>query len=118
MFQYRNRDTGFITASSPAGDRTSLLEALSGVQTSGQTRATAFIEEIRPDFVTVRLNFVDTQRRTSGGGGITHSVGWGMGDRDTPILDPKTYQVAFERIDDAIFVRTTLRAQSPTAGTP
>jgi hypothetical protein len=111
-----DRDTGFITASSPAGDRTSLLEALSGMQSSGQTRATAFVEEIRPDFVTVRLNFVDTRRRSSGGYGVTHGVSWGTGDRDTPILDPKTYQIAFERIEDAIFVRTGLRAQSPTAG--
>jgi hypothetical protein len=111
-----DKETGFITASSPTGDRTSLLEALSGMQSSGQTRATAFIEEIRPDFVTVRLNFVDTRRRSNGGAGVTHAVGWGMGDRDTPILDPKTYQNAFERIEAAIFVRTGMRAQSPTAG--
>ena len=64
-----------------------------------------------------RLNFVDTRRRSSGGYGVTHGVSWGTGDRDTPILDPKTYQNAFERIEDAIFVRTGMRAQqSPTAG--
>jgi hypothetical protein len=113
-----DRDTGFITASSPTGDRTNLLEALSGMQTSGRTRATAFVEEIRPDFVTVRLNFVDSRRRSSGGYGITHGVGWGMGDRDTPILDPKTYQNAFAKVDDAIFVRSGMRAQSPRASAP
>jgi hypothetical protein len=113
-----DRDTGFITASSPTGDRTNLLEALSGTQTSGRTRATAFVEEIRPDFVTVRLNFVDSQRSSNGGFGLTRGVVLGMGDRDTPILDPKTYQIAFEKIDDALFVRSGMRAQSPTAGAP
>jgi hypothetical protein len=113
-----DRDTGFITASSPTGDRTNLLEALSGMQTSGRTRATAFVEEIRPDFVTVRLNFVDSRRSSNGGYGLTRGVVLGAGDRDTPILDPKTYQIAFEKVDDAIFVRSGMRAQSPTAGAP
>jgi hypothetical protein len=52
------------------------------------------------------------------GSGFTRGVAWGIGDRDTPILEPKTYQIAFEKIDDAIFVRAGMRAQSPTAGAP
>jgi len=30
-------------------------------------------------------------------------------DRHTPILDPKAYQVAFDKIGDAIFVRSATR---------
>jgi hypothetical protein len=59
------------------------------------------VEEIRTGFVTVRLNFVESKRLSSKEGQTT--------DRDTPILDPKAYQVAFDRIGDAIFVRSATR---------
>src|SRR5262245_66112317 len=39
-----DKDTGFITASSPSTDKTNLLDALGGVSTTSQTAATAFSE--------------------------------------------------------------------------
>jgi len=60
-----DRESGFITAASPAGSRTNFWEAISGVQTSGQTKATAFVEDIRPGFVSIRLNFVNARRRST-----------------------------------------------------
>lgn len=92
-----DRETGFITATSPAGTKTSFWDAMGGVQTSGQIKATAFVEEIRPGFASVRLNFVDARHRSSLYGQ--------QNDVDKPILDPKFYQSAFARIGDAIFVR-------------
>jgi hypothetical protein len=97
IVQSADLDTGFITAASPAGSSSSLWQLLNTTTSSSQTKATAFVEEIRPGFVTVRLNFVDAKRLSSAEGQTT--------DRDTPILDPKAYQAAFEKIGDAIFVR-------------
>ncbi len=96
-----DKDTGFITAASPAGNKTGFLEALGGVSSSGQTKATAFVEEIRPGFTNIRLNFVDTKRSSSIYGQST--------DQDKPILDPKVYQSAFGKVEDAIFVRSGTR---------
>jgi hypothetical protein len=59
------------------------------------------VEELRPGFVTVRLNFVESERTSSQAGQTT--------DRDTPILDPKAYQVAFDKMGDAIFIRSATR---------
>jgi len=96
-----DRETGFITAASAAGNKTSFWESLGGIATSGQTKATAFIEDMRPGFVSVRLNFVNARRR---------SFAYGQtNDVDSPVLDPKAYEAAFERIGDAIFVRTGSR---------
>jgi hypothetical protein len=93
-----DRETGFITAASPAGTRTNFWEAISGIQTSGQTKATAFVEDIRPGFVSIRLNFVTARRRST--------VYGQTNDVDEPVLDPKAYAAAFERIADGIFVRS------------
>jgi hypothetical protein len=51
------------------------VEVLSTSTSSAQTRATAFVEEIRPGFVTVRLNFVESEHTSSQQGQTT--------DRDT-----------------------------------
>ena len=101
IVQSADIETGFITAASPAGSKFNWWELLDESKSSAQTRATAFVEEIRSGFVTVRLNFVESKRLSSREGQTT--------DRDTPILDPKAYQVAFDRIGDAIFVRSATR---------
>ena len=63
---------------------------------TNQTRATAYIERIKSKTV-VRLNFVTKQETSSG---------WGQTNRsDKPILDVTIYQNAFERIENAIFIR-------------
>jgi hypothetical protein len=96
-----DRDTGFITAASPAGNKTNFWQVISGTTSSGQTRATAFVEELRPGFTSIRLNFVDA-KRLSGMYGQTF-------DNDTPILEPKVYEAAFEKIGEAIFIRSAAR---------
>lgn len=98
IVQSADKETGFITAGSPAEDKTGFWEAMGGVSSSGQTKATAFIEEIRSGFTTVRLNFVNTRMKS----------GWYGQERniDEAIVDPETYRRAFARIDDAIFIRS------------
>ena len=95
-----DKDTGLITAESPA--RSSNLGALivssSGMTEVRQTKATAFIETIG-NTTKVRLNFVLMSSR---------SFGYGQNDRhDTPLLDSNIYQNAFERIENAVFVRSS-----------
>lgn len=89
-----DKDTGIIMAESAAqSDSTSRIFGISSVS---QTSATAFVEEIGK-ITKVRLNFVTVNNK---------SYGYGQTDRqDTPILDAPTYQNAFERIENAIFVR-------------
>lgn len=90
-------ETGFITSGSASVNKTGFWQAMGGATSSGKTRATAFVEEIRPNLVTVRLNFVDTQNLSSAYGQ--------QSSQDKPILDPATYQIAFDKMEEAVFIR-------------
>ena len=106
MINSADLDTGLITTESPAtSDRVAFparltilpeLMVWSDVTSVVQTRATAFIEQIG-NRSRVRLNFVITRQDSSPHGQISR--------QDAPILDAAVYQNAFERIEDAIFVR-------------
>ncbi len=116
IIQGADKDVGFITASSPARGTTAtfidLLLALgssgTAARTTSQTRATAVIEEVRPNFTTVRLNFVINMRSSSSDGGDS--------ENDRPIEDPEPYRVAFSKIEDAIFVRSAGGSARPAQG--
>ena len=68
-----------------------------GITKVSQTKANAFIEQIGSE-TKVRINFVVTKKES----------GWyGQDDReDEKILSPQPYQNAFEKIENAIFVRS------------
>lgn len=90
-------ETGLITAEGIASSNFASQFWL-GIAIVSQTNATAFIEEIGK-ITKVRLNFVTSQ---------TTSAVYGQTDRqDQPILDAKIYNNAFERIENAIFVRNS-----------
>ncbi|OGV49655.1 MAG: hypothetical protein A2017_07305 [Lentisphaerae bacterium GWF2_44_16] len=100
VFQYlgyiiesANLDTGFITAKSP----TRSIYEFRGVAMRC-TRATAFIEELKPDLSKVRLNFVDSVETSSQQGARNVN--------DTAVENPQIYQNAFTKIQEAIFIRT------------
>ncbi len=90
-------ETGFISAESAAQGGFSLLDLLIDDATVVQTRATAYIERI-DETTHVRLSFVEVRS--------TSSVGGQSDRRDVQVLDPMVYQNAFERIEQAIFVRS------------
>ena len=92
-----DKDTGFITATSPSSNATGFWEAMNGVTATGETKATAFVEEIHPGTTRVRLNFVNSEHR-SAARGQSNTL-------DNKILDAKVYQNAFNKIGTAIFVR-------------
>lgn len=110
-YTIKNADlnTGFINAESATQNATfgadaDILVDVLGVfgnqpptQRVEQTVATAFIEEIK-DRTRVRLNFVTTRQWSSAQGQSSR--------RDTPILDVRIYTNAFERIENAIFIRS------------
>jgi hypothetical protein len=107
-YQIGNADvtTGFITAGSANKNKTSFFEALGGVQSSGASRVTAFIETMPSGLTRVRLNFMNTKNSSSRFGGS---------ENDKPILEPKTYQIAFEHIEEALFERGALtKTAAPT----
>ena len=88
-------NTGLITAESTA-DSDKVLKFWLGITKVSQTKANAFIEEIGSE-TKVRINFVVTKKK---------SFGYGQTDRqDAQILTPQPYQNAFEKIENAIFLR-------------
>jgi hypothetical protein len=98
-------NTGFITAESATVAKTNFWEAMGGINAMGSTKATAFVESLPNHKSRVRLNFVSTKQQ---------SFGYGRNNRiDRPITDPKAYQIAFERIDEALFVRKSTDSPSP-----
>lgn len=104
-YQLENADmgSGFITASSATRNRTGLLDAFAGSRSSGNTRATAFVEAMPNGMARVRLNFLNSKNTSSN---------WGQSSReDKPVLDAQTYKAAWDKIDEAVFTRAA------TAGT-
>ena len=90
-------NTGLITAES-AADSDKALRFWLGITKVSQTKANAFIEEIGNE-TKVRINFVVTKKK---------SFGYGQTDReDEQILTPQPYQNAFEKIENAIFIRSS-----------
>jgi hypothetical protein len=86
---------GFITADSAAQSDAAML-IWTGTSKVDQTSATGFVEAIG-EKTFVRLNFVNR---------IETSSAYGRQDKnETPIYDVGPYQAAFEKIENAIFVR-------------
>ena len=95
-------ETGFISAESPlkgAEGMQAFLENISNMRSEGKTAVTAFVEEIGSKTTRVRLNFVQRDK-------MLREYGQ-QANREKPILDPKVYESAFNKIGDAIFIRTS-----------
>ncbi len=95
-------ETGFISAESPlkgADGLKAFLENISSMRSEGKTAVTAFVEEIGPKTTKVRLNFVQRDKTTREYGQ--------QANREKPIMDPKIYESAFNKIGDAVFIRTS-----------
>lgn len=89
-------NTGFITAESPNSQG-----FFNGNQ---KMKATAFIEELDNSNTKVRLNFVKrTEYAQQHGGVIT---------KDTAVQNPATYQDAFTKIQEQIFIKTPFKNSS------
>ena len=97
-----DKETGFITAHSPAKDAgfgwvDLFIDDEDGdIAVTRQTKSTAVIEALNEERTSIRLNFVV---------GETQSSGQGTATRDEPILEADIYRNAFDKIEDAIFIR-------------
>lgn len=89
-------ETGVITVASP----TEAGYCWFSGSTQTHTRATAFVEERRPGFTHIRLNFVEVLKASDGYGR--------QSGRDNVIHDPKVYENAFTKIQEAIFIRSAV----------
>jgi len=88
--------SGFINAES-AADSNAWTKALFNMSQVKQTKATGFIEQIG-NTTRVRLNFLASN---------STSTAYGRNDKqETPILNSEVYQTAFEKIENAIFIRS------------
>ena len=88
--------TGLISAES-AANSDAVIKFWLGYTKVEQTKATAFIEQIG-GITKARLNFVESTQTSSG---------YGQNDRhDLPLLDAKLYENAFDKIENAIFIRS------------
>jgi len=97
MVASASKETGLITAESATNSNAASKFWL-GVTDVSQTKATAFVEQIGK-ITKVRINFVTTSKKSSA---------YGQTDQqDAPILDATAYQNAFEKIENAIFVRSS-----------
>lgn len=102
--------SGFITAGSANKNKTGFLEAMAGMRSSGASRATAFIELMPSGLTRARLNFMNTKNSSSAYGSSS--------SKDKAVLDPQTYQLAFGRVEQALFERGALtKTASPALPT-
>jgi hypothetical protein len=90
-------ETGFITAKSP----TQSVAGLFTTTVMKDAKATAFIEELRTNSATVRLNFVMCKEE-SGAYGAKRT-------EEKPVEDPAVYREVFTKIQQAIFVRSAAK---------
>lgn len=102
VVQTASMETGVITAQSPTKQDTStaglFAAALANMRVEGRTYVTATVEDFNPKQTRVRLNFVDKRFRSSAYGQTATD--------EKPIDDARIYQNAFEKIGEAIFIRT------------
>jgi hypothetical protein len=89
--------TGFITASSPKNNKHDWF--WTGSNKMDSIKATVFIETMPSKKTAIRLNFVNHQEVSSAYGS--------KGGNSVPIEKPEFYQGIFEKIQKAIFVRTS-----------
>jgi hypothetical protein len=92
-------ETGFISAESPAKNDTGFWDAMGGVRREQKVAVTASIEDMKTNLSRVRLNFVTRQKRSGAYGQQAND--------DAPVLDQKLYANAFDKIGEAVFIRTS-----------
>lgn len=105
-----DKETGLITGTASTNGKTTWMPFVGFGRSKKTPVVSAFIEEIGPKFTKVRLNFVMTK---------ASSNGFGSNQDEEPILDQSVYQQAFEKVDQAIFVRSAaLESAKPRAPEP
>jgi hypothetical protein len=100
-----DKETGLITGVASTNTKTTWMPFVGFGKSKKTPVVSAFIEELSPSVTKIRLSFVMTKVSAGGMGGSQD---------EEPILDPNIYKDAFEKIEQAIFVRQSMKAVKPT----
>lgn len=103
-------NSGFITTESATRNKTNVFEAFAGMASSGSTRATTFIQKLANGNVRIRLNFLNVKSSSSAYGRASKN--------DRPILDPRVYSTAWDKIEEALFVNRATNSPSTSIAAP
>jgi hypothetical protein len=95
-----DKETGLITGIASTNSKTTWMPFVGFGKSKKTPVVSAFIEDISPTTTKVRLSFVMTKATANG---------LGSGQDEEPILDPVIYQDAFEKIEQAVFVKQSMR---------
>ena len=101
-----DKDTGLITGSASTSSKLTWAPFVGFGRGKKTPVVSAYIEQRGPKMSRVRLNFVM---------GRASSNQFGNNADEEPILDPKVYQDAFEKIEQAVFIRQAMDAPSATS---
>ena len=103
VIQTASMETGVITAQSPTQQDGSsgafLASMFANIRSEGRTYVTASLEDFSAKQTRIRLNFVDRRFRSGAYGQ--------QATDEQPVYDAKIYQNAFEKISEAIFIRSS-----------
>lgn len=100
-----DKDTGLITASASTKTKTTWMPFIGFGSSKKTPVVSAYIEDRGPAISRVRLSFVM--------GKISNNNSFGGVTDEEPIIDPVVYREAFEKINQAVFVRLAMDAPSP-----
>ncbi len=105
--QAADKDTGLITGVASTKAKTTFVPFVGFGKSKKSPIVSAFIENSAPGHVRARLSFVLAKVKSNG---------YGAGPEDEePIYDPSVYKDAFEKIEQAIFIRKGMAAPTTTA---
>ena len=106
-----DRTGGILTAVAPLKSKT-YYNVFYGIGKKKRTQTTSFFMEPRPGNRTrVRLNITNGEAKRQ-------INGFERSDSQDTVLDPAIYQAVFEKIDQAVFVRTASDGPSAAPGKP
>ncbi len=98
-------NTGFITAKSPTKKA---KKHMFKNDLTKETKVSAFIENLPQEQIKIRLNFVNSRENIGAWSGLQRTL-------DKVVEDPKIYQTAFTKIQEAIFIKSALDQKNENA---
>lgn len=100
-----DKDTGLITGTASTSSKVTWAPFVGFGRGKKTPVVSAYLEELSPSVTRVRFNFVMTSFTSNQ---------YGSDAGEEPIVDPIVYQTAFEKVEQAIFVRKAMTASSPS----
>ena len=101
-----DKDTGLITGTASTNSKVTWAPFIGFGRGKKTPVVSAYIEELSPSITRVRFNFVMTNFTSNQ---------YGSDAGEEPIIDPVVYQTAFEKVEQAIFVRKAMAPPPPSA---